>query len=720
MKRRLFAILLFASIIMRGMAASTPDEGMWLPMFVERLNYIDMQKMGLHLTADEIYSINHASLKDAIVSLGGFCTAEVVSNEGLLLTNHHCGYDAIQKHSSVDADYLTNGFWATKKSEELPNEGLTVSFLVRMDDVTANVLTGISDTMTESARSAAIAKAMDGLKKEASENGKYDVSVKAFFNGNEYYRFIYEVYKDIRLVGAPPSSIGKFGGDTDNWMWPRHTGDFSMFRIYAAPDGSSATYSKDNVPYKPKHALKVSIKGFQKDDFAMIWGYPGQTDRYRTSWGVEATQNQINPVIVKVAGKILEIMKADMDISDKVRIQYASNYAGLANFWKNKLGESRDLKRLKVVDKKKEIEDQFAEWVNADPKRNAKYGSVLVDFADVYKQYKEAKLYTYQWYISMSFFGSKAFPWPMQMTGIETLLSSKMPADSLKVKLEPFREQGKEHFKDYNVPTEGKIYAAILEMFYNGIPKEMHPAIYQTIAKKYKNDFADYANDVFENSIFTNEENFNAFLDKPSLKKLKKDPSYLTFNSFYGDFMKKSGEMAQLSVKIKKAQRLFLKGLREMQADRVFYPDANSTMRMSYGKILDYYPADAVHYDYVTHLSGVMAKEDPSNEEFVVPAKLKELYMKKDFGRYGSNGDLVTCFLTDNDITGGNSGSPVLNGDGELIGIAFDGNWEAMSGNIAFEPELQRTICVDIRYVLFVIDKYAGAKNLIDEMTIVQ
>jgi Peptidase S46 len=719
MKKYLIVLFLFIAIFAK--ASVIPDEGMWLPMFVERLNYVDMQKMGLHLTADEIYSINHASLKDAVVSLnGGQCTGEVVSNEGLLLTNHHCGYDAIQKHSSVDADYLTDGFWATKKSEELPNEGFTVSFLVRMDDVTANVLAGISDTMTESARTAAITKTMEGLKKEASENGKYDVSVKGFFNGNEYYRFVYEVYKDIRLVGAPPSSIGKFGGDTDNWMWPRHTGDFSIFRIYSAPDGSPATYSKDNVPYKPKRALSLSIKGFQKDDFAMIWGYPGRTDRYSTSWGVEATQNQINPAIVKVSGKILDIMKADMDASAKIRIQYSSDYAGLANFWKNKVGESRDLKRLKVVDKKKDIEDQFAKWVNADPKRKAKYGTVLQDFADIYKQYRDANLYAYQWHMSMSFYGSKAFSWPMQMTGLETLLKTKMPSDSLKAKLVPYREQAKEHFKDYNAPTEEKIYAAILEMFYTDIPKEMHPAIYQTITKKNKNDFAEFASDAFEHSIFATEENFNAFLDKPSLKKLEKDPINVTFNSFYGDFMKKNGEMAQLSAKIKKAQRLFLAGLREMQAAKVFYPDANSTMRMTYGKILDYYPADAVHYDYTTHLSGVMAKEDPTNEEFVVPAKLKELYLKKDFGRYGSNGDLVTCFLTDNDITGGNSGSPVMNGNGELIGLAFDGNWEAMSGNIAFEPELQRTICVDIRYVLFVIDKYAGAKNLIDEMTIVQ
>jgi hypothetical protein len=719
MKKSLLAILVFVSLGLQLFAWEAPDEGMWLPIFVDRLNYVDMQKMGLHLTAEELYSINSSSLKDAIVSLGGFCTAEVVSPEGLLFTNHHCGYSSIQKHSSVDHDYLTDGFWAMNKNEELMNEDLTVSFLVRMDDVTLDVLGSVNPGMDEKERSSAITKKIDALKKEATEEGKYNVELKSFFNGNEYYRFVYVVYKDIRLVGAPPSSIGKFGGDTDNWMWPRHTGDFSIFRIYTAPDGSPAEYSKDNVPLKSKKFLPVSIKGYKKNDFAMIWGYPGQTDRYRTSWGVDATLNDINPSIIKVLGKMLEIQKEGMDADNSVRISYASNYAGIANFWKNKVGESRDLKRLDVIDQKQAIEKDFDRWVNADPQRKEKYGEVLSTFSDVYGQYKRQNLYPLIWHTQLCFFGSQAFSFPQQASAIETILKSGAKGENLKKQLEKYKETSIEHFKDYNTQIEKNIYAAILQIFRDDLPANQHPDIYQFIDKKYKGNIKKFVDEMFEESIFCSRENFDKFIEKPSLKKLQKDLANKTYTSFMDNFQKAQAANQQLSARNKKAQRLFLAGLQEMQPDKKFYPDANSTMRMTYGKVLDYFPADAVHYNYYTTLDGVIAKEDPTNEEFIVPSKLKELYNSKNYGAYGENGKMITCFLTDNDITGGNSGSPVINGDGQLIGIAFDGNWEAMSGNIAFEPALQRTINVDIRYVLFVIDKYAGAKNLINELTIV-
>jgi len=721
MKKLLITLIAITGLVMQSFSRETPDEGMWLPMFVERLNYVDMQKMGLRLTPEELYSINHSSLKDAIVSLGGFCTAEVVSPEGLLFTNHHCGYDVIQKHSSVDHDYLTDGFWAMNKSEELMNEGLTVSFLVRMDDVTSDVLGVVTPGMEEKDRSAAITKKVEELKKDAGEDGKYQVELKSFFNGNEYYRFVYIVYKDIRLVGAPPSSIGKFGGDTDNWMWPRHTGDFSIFRIYTAPDGSPAEYSKDNVPYKSAKYLPVSLKGYKKNDFAMIWGYPGQTDRYRTSWGVDATLNAINPSIIKVLGKTLELQKEGMDADNAVRIAYASSYAQLANFWKNKLGESRDLKRLDVIELKQKIEKEFENWVNADPQRKEKYGDVLSTFADVYGQYKEQNLYPLLWRTQLCFFGSQAFVFPIQTAdGMETALKSGAKGDALKTQMEKFKEMSKEHFKDYNNQIEQNIYTAMLEMFRADLPSNQHPSIFGYIDKKFKGDIGKFVADMFEKSIFCTEANFNAFLEKPSLKKLQNDPAYKTYQSFMENFKAAQAANQELSGRMRKAQRLFLAGLREMNPDKSFYPDANSTMRMTYGKVLDYYPADAVHYNYYTTLDGVMLKEDPTNEEFIVSPKLKDLYQKKDYGQYGENGKMFTCFLTDNDITGGNSGSPVINGDGQLIGIAFDGNWEAMSGNIAFEPELQRTINVDIRYVLFVIDKYAGAKNIIEELTLVK
>ena len=535
MKKIILAFCLLTAVFAK--AANTPDEGMWLPMFVERLNYVDMQKMGLHLTAEELYSINHSSLKDAIVSLGGgFCTAEVVSPEGLLFTNHHCGYDALQKHSAVDHDYLTDGFWAMSKAEELPNQGLFVSFLVRMDDMTKDVLGAVTADMDETAHGAAITKKVEELKKEATENGKYKVEIKSFFNGNEYYMFVYQDYKDIRLVGAPPSSIGNFGGETDNWMWPRHTGDFSIFRIYTAPDGSPAEYSKDNVPMATKRFLPVSIKGYKKNDFSMIWGYPGRNDRYATSWAVDATLNDMDPAIVNIFGTVLENQKVGMDKDNAVRIAYASTYKGLANTYKNKKGEARDLKRLEVIQKKQELEARLQQWINADAQRKAKYGDVLSTYADVYKQFKDQNLNKQMYY--GRFIGSKAFSFPGQSTAIETLLKSGAKGDDLKKQMEKYKETSKEHFKEYNNEIEQNVYAALLTLFRANIPAAQQPAIFQVIDSKYKSDINKYVADMFKNSIFLTEANFNAFLDKPNLKKLQKDPALLTYNSF-NDNLKK-------------------------------------------------------------------------------------------------------------------------------------------------------------------------------------
>ena len=712
-----FLIILFCTgILPRFVRAEAPDEGMWLPMFIERLNYVDMQKMGLHLTAEELYSINHSSLKDAIVQLGNFCTAEVVSDQGLLLTNHHCGYEAIQSHSTIDHDYLTNGFWAMNNKEELQNKDLTATFLVRMEDVTAQVLAEVNDKMSESDRSTKITKAIGKLKKDASENDKYEVSIKSFYNGNEYYLFVYQTYKDIRLVGAPPSSIGKFGGDTDNWMWPRHTGDFSMFRIYTAPDGSPAEYSENNIPLKPKHSLPVSIKGVKKNDFAMIWGYPGRTDRYLSSAGVQQLLDHQAPAIIKLRDKKLAIMKEDM-VVDSIRIKYSSKYAQCANYWKYFIGQSKGLKRLKVYEKKKEIEDNFLKWVNQSAERKEKYQDVLPNITAAYKEYADKKFDERMWYFQEMFMGAEALYFVYQLQGLENAISEK---EIKKEALEPFREQAKNFFKDYNQPTDKKIFVALLKMYKEDFPPEFLPDIFTTINKKYKGSIEKFADEMYGTSLFTSYKGFNEFLAKPSLKKFKKDLCGIASNSFLQAYIKMTAEKSESSQKLKLANRLFIDGLRQIYPDKKFYPDANSTMRMTYGQILDYYPADAMHYDYLTTLTGIMEKEDPKNDEFIVPAKLKELYAKKDYGRYGENGNLPVCFIGNLDITGGNSGSPVMNGDGQLIGIAFDGNWEAMSGDIAYEPELQRTICVDIRYVLFIIDKYAGDKRLIDEMKVIQ
>ena len=699
------------------------DEGMWLPIFVERLNYVDMQKMGLHLTAEEIYSINNSSMKDAIVGLsngptpnGFFCTAEVVSDQGLLFTNHHCAYDIIQKHSAIEHDYLTDGFWAMKKDEELPNEGLSATFFVRMEDVTDSILPFLSDTMSVADRSAKVREISNRLKKNANPDKKYHVNVTSFFNGNEYYLFVYEVYTDVRLVGAPPSAIGKFGGDTDNWMWPRHTGDFSILRVYTAPDGSPADYAKENVPMVPKYHLPISLNGVEKGDFAMIWGYPGSTDRYLSSYGVEFQLNYFDPNIVRLLGEQLKIWKEDMDADREVGIKYASKYAGSANGWKYYIGEQKGLKRLNVKGQKEELEAKFTQWVDQEQARKEKYGEVLPNLKKGYESIG-SKFGPF----ILSALGANApemLGFSQSFTQLAGLMESKDKTGAIDESIAELREAAIEHFKNYNTATDQKVFARMMEIYYIEMPKENQPQAFKDMVAKYKGDFKAMAADVYEKSVFSTLEKTNAFLDKPSYKTLVKDPAYTLSGEFMGVLMNMSGEYRAANQEIGTNERLFMAGLREMMPDKAFYPDANSTMRLTYGSVQDYKGADAVYYDYKTHLSGVMDKEDPTNPEFIVPERLKELYAKKDFGVYGSGDDLVVGFLTTNDITGGNSGSPVINGNGELIGLAFDGNWEAMSGNIAYEPNLQRTICVDIRYVLFIIDKYAGAQNIIDELTI--
>jgi hypothetical protein len=703
--------------------AGAPDEGMWLPMFIEDMTLENMEALGLRITPEMIYSINNSSIKDAIVGLsssktpsGFFCTAEVVSDKGLLFTNHHCGYDIIQQHSTIEHDYLKDGFWAMSLEEELMNENLTATFFIRMEDVTDSIMPSLSDTMSESDRSAEVRQISDRLKKAAAEDGRYHVVVKDFFGGSEFYLFVYEVFQDVRLVGAPPSSIGKYGGDTDNWMWPRHTGDFSIFRVYTAPDGSSAAYSEENVPMKPKYHLPVSLDGVEEGDFAMIWGYPGSTDRYLSSYGVNFQVNHFDPYIVDLLGAKLEVWRADMDADREVAIKYASKYASLANGWKYFIGEARGLKRLDVEGQKRELEKKFQAWVNEDPVRQEKYGDVLAELEKGYSTMgADFKPLIYTALGANG--GPEIFELARNFNTLKGLLEEKDKTGAIEMTADELQSVVANHFENYNSSTDMKVFARMMELYYNEMPKELLPEVFVEMVDDYNGDFDAMAADYWEETVFSTEEKAYAFLDNPKFKTLDKDPILALTNAFSGTMMKVSGNYGQASSALEKYHRLFIAGLREMHPDKAFYPDANSTMRFTYGTVQPYKAADAVYYDYKTHLSGVMEKEDPSNEEFIVPDKLKELYKNKDFGPYGEDGRLVTCFLTTNDITGGNSGSPVLNGSGELIGLAFDGNWEAMSGNIAYEPNLQRTICVDIRYVLFVIDKYAGAQNLIDELT---
>ncbi len=710
----LLAFLLTLNLSLRA------DEGMWIPMLVERLNYQDMQKLGLKLTAEEIYSINNSSLKDAIVQFGRGCTGEIVSDQGLLLTNHHCGYGQIQYHSSIEHDYLSDGFWAMSLAEELPNPGLTVRFLVRMEDVSNDVKSQLTSDMNEEQRNAKIVEVSKVLTDKAIENTHFTANVRSFFGGNEFYLFVYETFLDVRLVGAPPSSVGNFGDDTDNWMWPRHTGDFSIFRVYSGPDGKPAEYSKDNIPLKPKHYLPVSLDGYQENDFSMIMGYPGSTDRYLSSFGVELAINTTNPAVVKIRQEKLDIIRAETSKSDDVRIKYASKDARISNYWKYFIGQTKGLKRLKVIDKKRDIEDQFRSWISADAARKTNYGQALSDIESAYKvnsTYALAGVY----YNEAALRGPEIITLASAFKPLADELSQKNPDKEKTSKMiASLREQAKAYFKDYYEPIDMKMFASMMELFHNDVPSDQQPLYFTELISKYRDDYNRLAEDVFSKSFMACPDKVNAFLDKPSLKILQKDPAYILFVAFNDKFAEIQKARGEASSMLARGNRAFIAGLREMNPDRNYAPDANSTMRLTYGTVQGYSPADAVYYDYFTTLEGVMEKEDPTNYEFIVPEKLKQLYEAKDYGQYGQDGVLHTCFLTNHDITGGNSGSPVINAKGQLIGIAFDGNWEAMSGDIAFEPAYQRTISVDIRYVLFIIDKYAGAKNLIDEMTLVK
>ena len=715
MKKIVFTFLAFYMLISPFAKA---DEGMWLPMFVSRLNYVDMQKEGLHLTAEEIYSINHSSLKDAIIQFGGGCTGEIVSPEGLIFTNHHCGYGYIQSHSTTQHDYLTNGFWAYNKNEELPNEGLTARFLVRMEDLTQEFLSQLRDVKTEKERVDKIAELSKKFEGSVTKENGYEAVVKSFFNGNEFYMFVYQVFRDIRLVGAPPSSIGKFGADTDNWMWPRHTCDFSIFRVYMSPDGKPATFSKDNVPYKPKHFLPISGKGVKKGDYAMIMGYPGSTDRYLTSYGVQLAIDIKNPNIVKIREEKLAIMRQFMNADPAVRIQYASKYAQTANYWKYYIGQTKGLKRLKVYDKKKELENQFDTWVNSSATNKEKYGMALKDIATAYSEL--AKFELQRWYFQEAIArGPEIIGFSRHFLSlVKELKAEKQDKNKIDKAISTLKLIMERIFKDYNLSTDKKLLASMLNLYFTNVPKEQQPELLAEIAKKHKNNFTEYTEVVFKKTIFADKNKIAELLEKPNAKAIEKDIIYILMNAFYDNYFKYNDQIKQYNEILERGNRLFVAGIREMQPDKKFAPNANSTMRVTYGQVLDYYPADAVHYDYKTTLDGVIEKEDPDKQEFVVPEKIKELYKAKDFGDYAENGKMPVAFLSNTDITGGNSGSPVINADGELIGLAFDGNWEAMSGDIAFEPNLQRTINVDIRYVLFIIDKYAGAKNLINELVI--
>ena len=724
---RKFASLILGLSLLLSFSTAKADEGMWLLSLLKK-NAAEMQQMGFQLSADDIYNINKSSLKDAIVGLGTegrpfrhFCTGEIISDQGLFLTNHHCGFGAIQSHSTPEHDYLSDGFWAYNKKEELTNPGITASILVRMEDVTKKVLAKVKDDMTEEERYKAIEKVATELEKKAEEGTHYTANVKGMFEGNQYFLFVYVIYKDVRLVGAPPSSMGKFGGDTDNWMWPRHTADFSMFRIYTAPDGKPAAYSENNVPLKPNHHLPVSIKGIEEQDYAMIMGFPGTTNRYLTSFGLEETMKITNQNRYDIRTLKLKLMKEDMVKDPKIRIQYASKYAQSANYWKYSNEQNKALKKLNTMANKKAIEKEFLKWANEKSKRAAKYGAALDMIKKAYADRKDVK-YAESYLAEALRRGPEAPGFAVGANKLKSLLEAeKQDADAIEKVVEHMKEAAKGFYKDYNAPTDQKLMAGLYKMYADKIAIEERPSIFKTIEEDYNNDFAKFAQEVYASSVFANEESFNKFLEAPKLDALENDMLFKIGNSVTKAHMKLLSKLSEGMDDMQKGKRLFVDGLLQINKKKNMAPDANSTIRLTYGTVGGYSPKDAVNYNYFTTLKGVMEKEDPTNPEFVVPAKLKELYEKKDFGRYANkNGNLPACFLTNNDITGGNSGSPVINGNGELIGTAFDGNSEAMSGDIDFEENLQKCINLDIRYTLFIIEKFAGAQNIIDELTIVK
>ncbi len=707
-------VILPIIIIFNSFFVSLADDGMWIPILLEKYNYADMKAKGFKLSADDIYSINHASMKDAVVIFGRGCTGELISDKGLIITNHHCGYSQIQAHSSVDHDYLTDGFWAYNKNEELENPGLTVTFLVRMEDVSSQVFNGITEHMLFSEKNNIIEQNIRNIKTKAINGTHYEAVVKPFYNGNQYFLFVNEVYKDIRLVGTPPSAIGKFGGDTDNWMWPRHTGDFSMFRIYADKDNNPAEYSKDNVPYTPKKYFPISIKGIQKNDFTMVMGYPGHTTEYLPSYAIEYITKYKNPAIINLREQKLNIMKADMETSAKIRIQYSSKAAGVANGWKKWIGETRGLKKINAIEKKKNFEKDFNTWVNAETIRKNKYDSILIKYKQVYLEYTPYSLV--QYYIFEGAFSIELIDYMWNYISLEqnTTTAKEDKITYLKSKTNTF-------FKNYNMPTDKKIFAKLWKIYTDSVNAEYYPEFINTVNKKYKGDFNKYAEYIYSKTIFADKEKVEDFLNNYSQKTLHKDPIYIIMTDIINIYRSKiQTHTDSLQNVITSLDKQYMKAILEFKKGEHLFPDANFTMRIAYGKVDGYKPKDGVVYDYFTTLDGIIAKNNPDIYDYRVPLKLKELYDKKDYSQYADkDGKMHVCFIATNHTTGGNSGSPVINANGELIGINFDRNWEGTMSDIMYDPEQCRNITLDIRYALFIIDKYAGAHNLIKEMNII-
>jgi hypothetical protein len=715
MKKAVVALMI---AIGAGIMPVKADEGMWLVHLIGDKTYADMVKRGLKLSKEQLYSMNKSSIKDAIVIFGGGCTAELVSKEGLLFTNHHCGYNNIATASSVEHNYLRDGFWAKSKKEEIACPGLSVQFLVKIDDVSEAVKARMKDIQPNE-YTAKLPGILAEMQSKASEGTGYEVRISSFFKGNQFLQFTYQRYNDVRLVGTPPESIGKFGGDTDNWEWPRHTGDFSIFRVYMAADGKPAEYNDANVPYKSKHFLPVSVKGLNDGDYAMIYGYPGGTNRYETSYGVKLKTDIENPSLVGLRDERLKAMMTEMVKDPGVKIQLASSYAGIANYWKFFDGETKQLLKYKVAEQKEKEEKEFESWAKGKPE----YDNLFADFRKTYeawRPYAKGRVY-----LNEGILGSPLLAFASTLKSLDAALSnpSAKPEETAKI-TSGLKKSGEKFVKGENVPSDRNILAIVLKKFYEEVDPSQRPREFYDMLQKYgdlsKDDtYRKFSGEVFEQTMFLNPSKWEAFLAKPDTGTLHKDPAYRTAMAFVNNFNNNYGKhFTDFNALNFALGNKYMKGILDMKKGSAMYPDANFTMRVSYGNVKSYSPRDAVMYREVCTLNGVMEKYVPGDYEFDAPQKLLELIRNKDYGQYvdKKTNDIVVSFITTNDITGGNSGSPVINGKGELIGLAFDGNYEALSHKIAFDSKLNRTICLDVRYLLFVVDKLGGAKNIIDEL----
>jgi len=699
------------------------EEGLWIPMLLQRYNIDIMQKEGLKLSAEDIYSINQASLKDAIVIFGGGCTGELISEDGLLLTNHHCGFGAIQSHSSVDNDYLTNGFWAMNRSEELPNAGLKVTFLIRIEDVTQKILESVENTDNEEVRDSIVNTRIDLLKKESVNNTSYKAVIKPFYFGNEYYMFIYQEYTDVRLVGAPPNSVGNYGEDLDNWVWPRHTGDFSLFRIYAGKDNEPSLYSVHNMPYKSKKHLTISTAGVKEGDFTMVMGYPGTTDEYIISDEISYMLNTSLPKKVAVRDACLRIIDKYMKHDDTTRIMYASKYRTISNAWKKWEGVIVGLKSTDALAKKREIEDNFQTWTQSSPERIAEYGKVIPELRALNNEISKYSLVYEYW--GEAVMATELIDFALNFSAFCTETSELSNEEMIKA-CEKYKSSVVGFFKNYKQVIDEQIMASTLKFYYQDINESFYPDLFQEIQKKYKGDFSKYSNETFRKSVFSNKQALLTLLDqfprdsKKINEKLLKDPViglYKSFANVYSNLIVPYFKVLDAEMQIQ--YRTYVKGLREMESAKVFYPDANFTMRVAFGKVEGYNPKDGIEYGYSTTLSGIIEKYRSDTVNYTLPYKLVDLYNNRDFGQWADkNGEIPVCFSASNHTSGGNSGSPILNAYGQLIGINFDRNWEGTMSDIYYDVSICRNIAVDIRYVLFIVDKYAKAGYLIDEMDI--